>query len=278
MRPLLEAGRPPFVSTAELTATYRRATFAGTCDADGLLSMVREVPSALADHTVLMARRGLHSEALRGLVYERRDLHAAVAYCSSYVATQCEWADRACTLLQVLLSPNSAPSRRRGVDGDGSDTGRGATRAADGGSRRSSSGAGQEVGTGGLGEAKAASESAWAAASREFALLFLVQQGAALPAQRVLSLLPSAMPIAQVSPAAYAVSVHVAPSCVALPPLTVCVRAAARVPRGDATITDAPTAGVTADAGAWPRAARPHHAQAQPVDRQEVRYDGRRAL
>jgi hypothetical protein len=162
-----------------------------TCDADRLLRMVREVPSALADHTVLMARRGLHAEALHALVYERHDLTAAVDYCSSFIASPEEWADRACVLLRVLLKEDPALARAKGdsassrAEGSGEGSGEGG---AGGGSVEGVEG-GEE------GEAAVAGRAAWALAMRGYAFHFLARNGSRLPPRRVLALLPPDMPL-----------------------------------------------------------------------------------
>jgi hypothetical protein len=160
---------------------------------------VREVPAALPDHSVLMARQvcararactctmhhapctmhrapctvhhapctmhvqGLHREALLQLVHARRDLPAARGYCRTYAQSPRQWQHHLLTLLDVLWAPASRE-------------------------------AGHPTGAGTAGEGP------WRAACDDFALRLLQQHAARLDATEVMGVLPGHLSLASLQP------------------------------------------------------------------------------
>ena len=134
-----------------------------TYDSCALLRSVREVPAALPDHSVLMARQGLHREALSQLVHARRDLPAARSYCRTYAQSPRQWQHHLLTLLDVLWAPATGEAER-------------------------ATGAGT------------ADEGPWHAACDAFALRLLQQHAARLDATEVMRVLPGHLSLASLQP------------------------------------------------------------------------------
>ncbi|KAL1528933.1 hypothetical protein AB1Y20_010255 [Prymnesium parvum] len=139
-------------------------------DAAEILRRVSECPAALDDTSVLMARLGLHREALLSLVHGKRALDRARAYCHRYARDEAQRHDLVCLLLRLLFDRAAVPNR---AAGDVALTRRDAQRQA----------------------ASYAEAEAWADACCAYAVRLIKEQAVALPAERVVGLIPSDLPL-----------------------------------------------------------------------------------